>query len=66
MRFLRDPKGNVQGVIRGVGQGIERLYDPSGNTVATYRTNTDSTLDVHGNRIGTGNRLAGMVEKKAK
>jgi hypothetical protein len=30
--------------------------------VATYWPDTDWTYDKSGNRIGTGNRLAGMVE----
>jgi hypothetical protein len=32
--------------------------------VATYRPDTDWTYDKNGVRIGTGNRLAGMVEEE--
>jgi hypothetical protein len=32
-----------------------------GKVVATYRPDTDWTYDKNGVRIGTGNRLAGMV-----
>lgn len=66
MKFLRNPERNVEGFTRQVGNGIERLRDYSGNTIAVYRSSTDSTFDLHGNRVGNGNRLAGLVEQKPK
>ena len=42
--------------------GMERLLDLGGKIVATYRPDTDWTYDNNGARIGTGNRLAGMVD----
>lgn len=36
--------------------------DLGGKVVTTYRPDTDWTYDKNGSRIGTGNRLAGMVE----
>jgi hypothetical protein len=50
-----------QGVIREVAGGMERLLDLGGKVIATYRPDTDWTYDKNGVRIGTGNRLAGMV-----
>jgi hypothetical protein len=38
--------------------------DLGGKVVATYRRDTDWTYDKNGVRIGTGNRLAGMVGDK--
>jgi hypothetical protein len=49
---------------RGRAGGMERLLDLGGKVVATYRPDTDWTYDNTGVRIGTGNRLAGMVEDK--
>ena len=62
MAILRDKSGNPQGVIREVTGGMERLLDLGGKVVATYRPDTDWTYDNNGARIGTGNRLAGMVD----
>jgi hypothetical protein len=62
MAILRDKSGNPQGVIREVAGGMERLLDLGGKIVATYRPDTDWTYDKNGVRIGTGNRLAGMVD----
>lgn len=62
MTILRDKSGNPQGVIRDVAGGMERLLSLGGRVVATYRPDTDWTYDKNGVRIGTGNRLAGMVE----
>ena len=62
MAILRDKSGNPQDVIREVAGGMERLLDLGGKVVATYRPDTDWTYDNNGARIGTGNRLAGMVE----
>lgn len=66
MKFLRDTQSNVQGFTRDLGNGVERLFDSAGNPVATYRSANDSTYDKHANRIGNGNRLAGMVGKRGK
>jgi hypothetical protein len=61
MTILRDKSGNPQGVIREGAGGMERLLDLGGKVVAIYRPDTDWTYDNSGVRIGTGNRLAGMV-----
>jgi hypothetical protein len=61
MAILRDKHGNPQGVIREVAGGMQRLLDLGGKVVATYRPDTDWTYDNNGVRIGTGNRLAGMI-----
>jgi hypothetical protein len=45
-----------------IGGDQERLYDRSGNAIATYRRNVNFTLDNNGVRFGSGNRLAGLVE----
>ena len=62
MTILKDKTGNPQGVIREGAGGMERLLDLGGKVVATYRQDTDWTYDNNGVRIGTGNRLTGMVE----
>ena len=62
MAILRGKSGNPQGVIREVAGGMEPLLDLGGKVVATYRPDTDWTYDNNGARIGTGNRLAGMVD----
>jgi hypothetical protein len=61
MTILKDKYGKPQGVTREVAGGMERLLDLGGKVVATYRPDTDWTYDNNGVRIGTGNRLAGMV-----
>jgi hypothetical protein len=58
--ILKDGAGNPQGVIREVVDG-ERLYDRSGSSMATWRRNVDYTYDNNGARVGSGNRLPGMV-----
>jgi hypothetical protein len=62
VQILKDKSGHPQGVIREVAGGMERLFDLSGKAIATYRPDTDWTYDRNGVRIGTGNRLAGMVD----
>ena len=62
MQIVRDKSGRPQGVIREVAGGMERLFDLSGKASASYRPDTDWTYDKNGVRIGTGNRLAGMVD----
>ncbi len=64
MEILRDKNGKPQGIIRGIAGGEERLYDTAGNAIATYRSRVNFTYDNGGRRIGSGNRLAGMVKNK--
>jgi hypothetical protein len=59
---LKDGAGNPQGVIRDLPGDQQRLYDRSGNSIATFRRRTDFTYDNNGTRFGSGNRLAGLVE----
>jgi hypothetical protein len=59
--ILKDGAGNPQGVIRELAGDQERLYDRSGNAIATYRRNVNFTYDNNGVRFGSGNRLAGTV-----
>jgi hypothetical protein len=66
MEILRDKNGKPQGVIREIAGGQERLYDRAGNAIATYRQRTDYTYDNNGSRIGSGNRLPGLVGTKPK
>lgn len=63
--ILKDGAGNPQGVIRDLPGDQQRLYDRSGNSVATYRGRTDFTYDNNGTRFGSGNRLAGLVDHQA-
>ena len=64
MEILKDKNGNPQGVIREVAGGRLRLYDRSGNSVATYRPDTNYTYNNNGSRIGSSNRLPGMAGNK--
>ena len=61
MQILRDRNVKQQGIGRQIAGNEERLYDGSGNAMATYRSN-GYTYDNAGVRIGSGNRLAGMVD----
>jgi hypothetical protein len=61
MTILKDRNGNPQGVIREGAGDMERLLDLGGKVVATYRPDNDWTYDNNGVRIGTGNRLAGII-----
>lgn len=63
MEILRDKNGKLQGVIRKIAGGQERLYDGAGNAIATYRPNVNYTYGNDGVRIGSGNRLAGMIDQ---
>jgi hypothetical protein len=62
MEILRDKYGKPQGIIREIAGGQQRLYDNAGNSIATYRPNVNFTYDNNGVRIGSGNRLAGLIE----
>lgn len=64
MEILKDKNGKPQGVIRGIAGDQERLYDTAGRAIATYRPRVNFTYDNGGNRIGSGNRLAGMAKNK--
>jgi hypothetical protein len=61
MELIRDKHGRLTGVIRKLG-GRERLYKPTGEAVADYSPETDLTYDTQRRRIGSGNRLAGLVD----
>lgn len=61
MEILRDKNGKQQGVIREIAGGQKRLYDRAGRSIATYRPNANFTYGNDGVRIGSGNRLAGMI-----
>ena len=63
MQILRDKTGRQQGVIREIAGKRERLYTPDGKAVADYDRKTDATYDTDRRRIGTGNRLPGMVDR---
>jgi hypothetical protein len=62
MEILKDGSGKPQGIIRQIAGGQERLTDIAGNAIATYRPSVNFTYDNGGRRIGSGNRLAGMVD----
>jgi hypothetical protein len=62
MQILRDKNGRQQGVVREIAGDRKRLYTPAGQPLADYDPKTDATYDTDRRRIGTGNRLAGMVE----
>ena len=64
MEILRDKNGKQQGTIREIAGGRERLYDRAGSAIATYRPNTNYTYDNNGVRIGSGNRLPGLVKNE--
>jgi hypothetical protein len=64
VEILRDKNGKQQGTIREIAGGQERLYDRAGSAIATYRPNTNYTYDNNGVRIGSGNRLPGLVKDK--
>lgn len=66
MEILRDKNGRPQGVIREIAGGQERLYDRAGNAIATYKPRTNYTYDNNASRIGSGNRLPGLVGTKPK
>ncbi len=52
--------GKLQGVIRETAGREQRLYDSADDAVATYRRD-GYTYNRSGIRIGSGNRLAGMI-----
>lgn len=62
MELIRDKRGRLTGVIREVAGGRERLYTPQGEAVADYFPETGLTYDTDRRRIGSGNRLAGLVD----
>jgi hypothetical protein len=64
MSILRDNTGRQQGLIRKLAGNRERLYSPAGKAIADYDPRTDATYDTDRRRIGTGNRLPGMVDRK--
>ena len=63
MKILRDKTGRQQGVTREIAGKRERLYSPAGKPIADYDPRTDATYDTDRRRIGTGNRLPGMVDQ---
>jgi hypothetical protein len=66
MEILRDKNGRPQGMIREIAGGQERLYDRAGKAIATYKPRTNYTYDNNASRIGSGNRLPGLVATKPK
>ena len=64
MELIRDKHGRLTGVIREIAGGRERLYKPTGEAVADYSPATDLTYDTQRRRIGSGDRLPGLVEDR--
>jgi hypothetical protein len=62
MEILRDKYGKL--IIREIAGGEARLYDRAGHTIATYRSNPNYTCDNNGARIGSGDRLPGLVKNE--
>lgn len=62
--ILKDGVGKTEGLIRKIAGDQERLYDRGGSALASYRSNVDFTYTNRGTRIGSGNRLAGLVREK--
>jgi hypothetical protein len=62
MELIRDRHGILVGTIRELAGGRERLYTPTGKAIADYDSVTGATYDTDRHRIGSGNRLAGLVE----
>jgi hypothetical protein len=62
MELIRDRHGILVGTIREIAGKRERLSTPVGKAVADYDSVTRATYDTDRHRIGTGNRLAGLVE----
>jgi hypothetical protein len=62
MELIRDKHGRLTGVIREIAGGRERLYTPQGEAIADYSPETDLTYDTQRRRMGSGNRLAGLVD----
>jgi hypothetical protein len=62
MELIRDKRGRLTGVIREIAGGRERLYRPTGEAVADYSPATDLTYDTQHRRIGSGDRLPGLVD----
>ena len=61
MELIRDKRGRLTGVIREAA-GRERLSTPQGEAIADYFPETGLTYDTNRRRIGSGNRLAGLVD----
>jgi hypothetical protein len=63
MELIRNKHGKLTGIIREIAGERERLYTPTGKAVADYDRVTRATYDTDRHRIGSGNRLAGMVNQ---
>ncbi len=62
MELIRDRHGVLTGIVREVAGGRRRLYKPTGEAIADYDPITRATYDTDRRRLGTGDRLAGMVD----
>jgi hypothetical protein len=62
--ILKNGVGNPEGFIRKIAGDQERLYSRGGNALASYRSNVDFTYTNRGARIGSGDRLAGLVRER--
>ena len=62
--ILKNGVGNPEGLIREIAGDQQRLCSNGGKALATYRSTVDVTYSNTGTRIGTGNRLAGLVRQK--
>ena len=62
-RIVKDRNGRPQGIIRQMAGGREELLSSSGHPIAYYDPKTDATYEPGGSKVGSGNRLAGLVEE---
>jgi hypothetical protein len=62
MELIRDKHGRLTGVIREISGGRRRLSTPTGEAIADYDPITRATYDTDRRRLGTGDRLAGLVD----
>lgn len=61
MSYIRDDKGKMLGSIKTEGnRTVARNF--SGKMVATYNSNTNTTLDVNGNKTLRGNQTMRFIK----
>ena len=63
MELIRDCRGVLTGIIREVAGGRRRLYTPTGEAISDHDPSPRATYDTDRRRLGTGDRLAGLVDE---
>lgn len=59
---IKDYRNDTTGYLITESNGIQKVTDIQGKVLGIYDPKQDVTKDIHGKKLGYGNRLMGLVD----